>query len=38
VKEDVAGKAFSTNGGEEGCIWNIGGKGRMKETTGKTKK
>jgi hypothetical protein len=31
------GRAYSTNRGEEECIWDIGGKGRGKETTRKTK-
>jgi hypothetical protein len=31
------GGACSTNGGEEECIQDIGGKARKKETTGKTK-
>jgi hypothetical protein len=31
------GKECNTNGGEEECIWNIGGKARRKETTGKIK-
>jgi hypothetical protein len=31
------GGAYSTNGGEEECIEDIGGKARRKETTGKTK-
>jgi hypothetical protein len=31
------GRACSTNGGEEECIWDIGGKVRVKETTRKTK-
>jgi hypothetical protein len=31
------GWACSTNGGEEDCIWDIGGKARRKETTGKTR-
>jgi hypothetical protein len=30
------GGACSTNGGEEECIKDIGGKARRKETTGKT--
>jgi hypothetical protein len=32
------GRACSTNGGEEECIYNIGGKARRKETTGKTRR
>jgi hypothetical protein len=31
------GRTCSTNGGEEECIYVIGGKARRKETTGKTK-
>jgi hypothetical protein len=31
------GGSCSTNGGEEESIWNIGGKARRKETTGKIK-
>jgi hypothetical protein len=31
------GRACSTNGREDECIKNIGGKSRRKETTGKTK-
>jgi hypothetical protein len=34
---DEIGRACSTNGGEEECIYDIGGKSRKKETTGKTK-
>jgi hypothetical protein len=30
------GRAFGTNGGEEGCIEIIGKKARWKETTRKT--
>jgi hypothetical protein len=30
-------RACSTNGGEEECIEDIGGKAGSKETTGKTK-
>jgi hypothetical protein len=30
------GREFSTNGGEEECIWNFGGKAIRKETTRKT--
>jgi hypothetical protein len=37
VKEDEMGKACSTNGGDEECIQDVGGKARRKETTGKTK-
>jgi hypothetical protein len=29
------GRAYSTNGGEEECIKNIGGKAKRKETTRK---
>jgi hypothetical protein len=28
--------ACSTNGGEDECIYDIGGKARRKKTTGKT--
>jgi hypothetical protein len=31
------GRAYSTNEGEEECIYDIAGKARRKETTGKTK-
>jgi hypothetical protein len=31
------GRACSTNGGEEECIEDIGGKARRKDTTRKTK-
>jgi hypothetical protein len=31
------GRAWSTNGGEEECIQDIGGKSRRKETTRKAK-
>jgi hypothetical protein len=31
------GRTSSTNGGEEECIQDIGGKARRKETTRKTK-
>jgi hypothetical protein len=31
------GGACSTNDGEEECVYNIGGKSRIKETTGKSK-
>jgi hypothetical protein len=37
VKEDEIGRACSTNGGDEECISDIGGKARRKETTSKTK-
>jgi hypothetical protein len=37
VKEDEMGRAYSTNRGEEECTYDIGGKSRRKETTGKTK-
>jgi hypothetical protein len=30
------GRACSTNGEEQECIWDIGRKARRKETTGKT--
>jgi hypothetical protein len=29
-------RTCSTNGGEEGCIWDIGGIARRKETTRRT--
>jgi hypothetical protein len=32
----VMGRACRTNGGDEECIWDIGGKTRRKETTRKT--
>jgi hypothetical protein len=31
------GRAGGTNGGEYECMYDIGGKGRRKETTRKTK-
>jgi hypothetical protein len=31
------GRACSTNVGEKECIYDIGGKSRRKETTGKAK-
>jgi hypothetical protein len=31
------GRACNYNGGEDECIYNIGGKAREKETTKKTK-
>jgi hypothetical protein len=31
------GRECSTNGGEEECIWDIGGKPRKKEATGVTR-
>jgi hypothetical protein len=34
---DEMGGACSMNGREEECIYDIGGKARRKETTGKTK-
>jgi hypothetical protein len=37
VKEDEMGRACSTNGVEEDCIKDIGGKDRKYETTGKSK-
>jgi hypothetical protein len=37
VKEDEVGRSCSTNGGDEKCVQDIGGKARSKETTGKTK-
>jgi hypothetical protein len=36
VKEDELGRECGTNGGEEECIQDIGGKSRRKETIGKT--
>jgi hypothetical protein len=38
VKEYEMGRECSTNGGEEDCILDIGGKARRKWTTRKTKK
>jgi hypothetical protein len=37
VKEGEMDRACSTNGGKQECIWDIGGKARKNETTGKTK-
>jgi hypothetical protein len=37
VEEVEMGGPCSTNGGEEECVWIIGGKARRKETTRKTK-
>jgi hypothetical protein len=37
VKEDEMGRACSTNGGEEECMSDIGGKARRNETIKKTK-
>jgi hypothetical protein len=42
VRKDISeykymGGACSTNGGEDECLQDIGGKARRKETTGKTK-
>jgi hypothetical protein len=37
VKEDEVGRSCSTNGGDEECVQDIGGKARMKETTRKNK-
>jgi hypothetical protein len=31
------GKVYGMNGGEEECMYDIGGKARRKETTRKTK-
>jgi hypothetical protein len=31
-------RVCSTNGGEEECMWDIGGKARKKENTRKAKK
>jgi hypothetical protein len=36
VKEDEMGRACSMNGGEDESMWDIDGKARRKETTGKT--
>jgi hypothetical protein len=36
-KEDEMGRACSTNGGEDECIYDIGVKSRRNETIGKTK-
>jgi hypothetical protein len=36
IKEDEVGRACSTNGGQEECIYDIGGKASRKETTGMT--
>jgi hypothetical protein len=36
VKEDEMGRACSTIGGEEECIWDFGGNAGRKETTRKT--
>jgi hypothetical protein len=33
----MMGRGYSTNEGDEECIWDIGGKARRKETTRKTK-
>jgi hypothetical protein len=35
--EYLLGRAYSTNGGEEECIYDIGGKARRKGTTRKKK-
>jgi hypothetical protein len=35
--EDEMSRVCSTNGGEEECIYDIGGKARMNETTRKSK-
>jgi hypothetical protein len=32
IKEDEMDRACNTNGGEEDCIENFGGKARRKET------
>jgi hypothetical protein len=37
VKDDDIGRVCGTNGGEQECIWDIGGNARKKETTRKTK-
>jgi hypothetical protein len=34
---DSIGRAYSTNGVEKECMWDIGGKAGRKETTRKTK-
>jgi hypothetical protein len=36
-REDEMSRACSTNGGEEECIWDIGGGARRKQTTRKMK-
>jgi hypothetical protein len=37
IKGNELGRAYSTDGGEEECIYDIGAKARRKETTRKTK-
>jgi hypothetical protein len=37
INEDEMGRRCRTNGGEEECIEDIGGKARRKETTRKIK-
>jgi hypothetical protein len=37
IKEYETGRACSTNGGEDECILDIGGKAKRKETTRKIK-
>jgi hypothetical protein len=37
VKEDEMGRARNTNGGEEGCVEDIGLKAKREDTTRKTK-
>jgi hypothetical protein len=36
VKENEMSRAYSTDGGQEECIYDLGGKGRRKETTRNT--
>jgi hypothetical protein len=36
-QEDEIGRACRMHGGEEECIWDIGGKVKRKKTTRKTK-
>jgi hypothetical protein len=38
LKEDDIGRACSTDGGEEECVWDIGGKARSKQITRMKKK
>jgi hypothetical protein len=38
VKEDEIGSTYSTNGGEEECLEDIGERARRKETTRETNK
>jgi hypothetical protein len=37
IKEVEMGMACSTNGGDEECVWDIGGKARRKKTVRTTK-